>query len=178
MFKNTRTNYGSIAKFFHWSMAMLMVVIFVIGFTMINMSRSKVMFILYDLHKSTGLLLFVLVSFRLIWLRFNVKPQYPNVAIWQKWLAIGNVYALYLLMVIMPVSGVLTSTLSNHSITFYYLFSLPALGNNVAASQFFTLVHEYAAYTLLAVFGLHVVGAMYHHFVLKDDVLRRMLPSS
>ncbi len=81
---------------------------------------------------------------------------------------------LYILMLAMPITGFLSSTLANHAITFYGLFTILPLANNHTASRFFSKSHEIASYLLIMFFALHVIGAFYHHFFLKDDVLIRM----
>ncbi len=68
MLKNSTTVYGTIAKFFHWFMALLIIGMFIVAYTMINIPTSHFSDILFNLHKATGLLLFGLVTLRIGWL--------------------------------------------------------------------------------------------------------------
>jgi cytochrome b561 len=123
--KNTSTMYGLVAKFFHWLMAGLIIGMFMVAYTMINIPSSNFSALLYRLHKATGLLLFSLVILRLLWRFINIEPKLPpSIPYWQIQLAKLNITALYLLMLAMPLTGFLTSTLGNHIISFYGIFML------------------------------------------------------
>jgi cytochrome b561 len=175
MMKNTRNTYGELAKFFHWLMALLLIGMYLVAYTMINISKSNFSDSLYDLHKATGLLLLGLVVLRLLWRVFNLQPALPkSVPIWQHYAAKWNIIGLYLLMFAMPITGFLASTLANHPITFYGLFTILPLANNYTESEFFSKSHEILSYFLIIFFALHVIGAFYHHFFLKNNVLIRM----
>lgn len=174
MTKNTLSSYGHIAKFFHWLMAILFIGMFVVAYIMINISKSDFRYSLYDLHKATGMLLFGLFALRLCWRLFNPKPSLPNMHHWQRIAAKCNIIVLYALMLLMPVSGFLTSTLGGHDISFYGIFIISPLAHNKSASAFFSDAHEILSYLLIAGFALHIIGSLYHHYILKDDTFRRM----
>ena len=109
MLKNTRTTYGGVIKFFHWTMAMLFIGMFGVAYTMTNISPSPVRSVLYDVHKATGLLLFGFFTLRLIWRLMQVQPEVPvSMPLWQKRAAAWNIFALYTVMLLMPVTGFLT----------------------------------------------------------------------
>lgn len=154
-------------------MALLFFGMFAVAYVMINISKSDFRLSLYDLHKSTGVLLLLLVFLRLFWQAINTKPDLavPN---WQRQIAKWNIRTLYVLMFVMPITGFLTSTLGNHIISVYGLIKISPLANNKAASLFFSNAHELLSFLLIAVFILHLLGALYHHFILKDDVLKRI----
>jgi cytochrome b561 len=169
MLKNTVTVYGSVAKFFHWLMAVLIIGMFMVAFTMINIPVSHFSDILFSLHKATGLLLFGLLILRLAWRFINKTPKLPpSIPLWQRQLAKFNITALYLLMLAMPLTGFFMSTLGDHAISFYGIFTIPPLADNQLVSKFFAKAHEILAYLLIASFTLHVIGAFYH------PVLQRM----
>jgi cytochrome b561 len=174
MLKNTSTTYGSVTKFFHWLMVILLISMFIFGYTMTSMNTDT-KYSLYDIHKATGLLLFALVTLRLSWRWINPQPPLPNtVARWQKVIAKLTIGLLYLCMFFMPITGYLTSTLGNHDISFYGLFVLSPLANNHQASEFFAGAHEWVSYLLIFAFSMHILGTLYHHFMLKDAVAERM----
>lgn len=169
MLKNTSAVYGSVAKFFHWLMAGLIFVMFIIAYMMINIPSSSFSDSLFNVHKATGLLIFGLLILRLTWRFINKTPKLPpTIPLWQRQLAKFNITALYLLMLTMPLTGFFMSTLGDHAISFYGIFTIPSLANNQPWSKFFAKAHEILAYILMASFGLHVIGAYYH------PVLQRM----
>lgn len=178
MLKNTIAGYGQVAKLFHWLMAALFVGMYIVAYIMINISRSDFSLSLYALHKATGLLLLTLVLLRLLWRLSNIQPDMTHVPKWQHWAARGNIFGLYILMLVMPITGILTSTLGGHDISFYGIFTISALGNNKDASTFFGQAHELFSYLLIACFVLHVLAALYHHYFLKDNIFKRILFST
>jgi cytochrome b561 len=174
--KNSKDHYGSVARWLHWGMAILFVMMFGVAYIMINIPKSDFRLSLYNLHKATGLLLFDLFMIRIVWRFLNIQPEEPQgLPLWQRLSAKSNVWLLYLLMIVMPVSGFLTSTLGGHDVMFYGIFTIPPFGHDPGLSAFYASAHEILSYVLIAVFALHVLGAGYHHFRLKDDVLVRML---
>lgn len=173
MLKNTASHYGRVAQLIHWAMAALFIGMYTVAYIMINIDRSPFRFTLYDLHKATGLLLLMLVTLRLIWRLTNLDPALQHhMPAWQKRAARLNIMFLYFCMFFMPISGVLTSTTGGHEIKFYNLFSISPLMTNAPASAFFSGVHEWLSWGLVALFSVHVLAALYHHYYLKDDVLR------
>jgi cytochrome b561 len=179
MLKNTTSSYGYITKLFHWLMALMFIAMFTVAYIMINISKSDFRYSLYDFHKATGLLLFGLVALRLSWRAINVQPTLAtSVPRWQHQAARWNIAALYLLMFAMPITGFLTSTLGGHDISFYTIFTIAPLAQNKSLSEFFSQAHEILFYLLIIAFTFHVIGSFYHHYFLKDDVLKRMWLSS
>ncbi|MGC1853921.1 MAG: cytochrome b [Candidatus Aquirickettsiella sp.] len=169
MLKNSTTVYGTIAKFFHWFMALLIFGMFIVAYTMINIPTSHFSDVLFNLHKATGLLLFGLVTLRISWRFINRTPKLPpSIPYWQRQCAKLNIIALYLFMLAMPLTGFFMSTLGNHAISFYGIFTVLPLADNQLVSKFFAKAHEILAYLLIVSLTLHVIGAFYH------PVLQRM----
>jgi cytochrome b561 len=84
---------------------------------------------------------------------------------------------LYLLILAQPVSGWMMSSAANYPVTFFGLFQFPAIVRpNEGAHEAYEEVHELLFTTIVVVATLHVLAALYHHFIQKDDTLRRMLP--
>lgn len=175
MLKNTGEKYGHIAKYLHWIMALLFVLMFIIAYIMINIPKSAFRLSLYDLHKSTGFLLFFLFVSRLGWRMINVQPSLPSSLLkWQQWIAKLTTVSLYILMCLMPMTGFLTSTLGGHDITVYHLFTISPLAHHPGASEFFSQLHNILSYLLIGIFTLHVIGALFHYYFLKDNILQRI----
>src|SRR5690606_36471847 len=125
MLKNTKNNYGWLAKMFHWVVAVLMLTLLGVGLYMASLPENDPnrMFF-YWLHKSTGVFVLTLVVLRLSWRWQNKVPEPPlNMPKWQKFAARSNHYTLYVLMVIMPLSGFMMSSFGGHPVDVYGLFT-------------------------------------------------------
>src|SRR3990167_10192373 len=178
MIKNTYHAYGHLTKILHWMMAIAFIVMFGIAYIMTNIDKSGFRDALYDFHKATGILLFILAICRLVWRSVNVNPTLPDtICTWQRQAAKYNIILLYLVMFFMPVTGFLTSTLGGHPISFYSVIVLAPLAEDPAVSLFFSNAHEIISYLFIAAFSMHVLGSLYHHYFLKDGLLRRMWAS-
>ena len=174
MLTNTKNSYGTIAKLLHWGMALLFIGMFIVAYIMINITKSPFRYSLYDLHKATGLLIFALFAIRLGWKSVNIRLKPESFNRFQIRAAKINIALLYFLMFAMPASGFLTSMLGGHDVTFYHLFTITPFYLNNAGSEFFSSVHEYLSYILIAAFSLHVIATIYHHFFLRDNTFNRM----
>lgn len=160
--KNNVDSYGLIAKAFHWSMAILIVFMFVTIYSpkYLNLtSQTKGTF--YFMHKSTGVLLLFLVCLRLVWRLANISPSH-NFPLWQALLARINFIWLYFLMFAMPISGMAMSRLGGKSVPFYGLFTIDSLPKNEHLSSLFFQAHQICSYLLLACIFFHILGAIYH----------------
>ncbi|MDF3033299.1 MAG: hypothetical protein K0R76_253 [Alphaproteobacteria bacterium] len=179
MLRNTPDSFGSITKIFHWFMAFCIVGMLTVGWVMGNVESSPTKMMLYGLHKSTGVIILLLALLRLTWRLLNPIPQLPSsLHPWHHYIAKLSPLALYTLLFLMPLSGFALSQAAGYPIKVYNLFTLPAiLPKNIDLSKTAVLVHKYGAFILIGVLALHVIAALYHHFILKTNVLQRMLPS-
>ena len=176
--KNTFERYGVVAKGFHWLMALLIVVVLAIGLYMADMDNSPDKFRLYGLHKSTGIMVLFLAVFRLGWKLANVAPILPvHMRKIEVFLARCGHAALYMFMFVMPLTGWIMSSAAGFPVSVYGWFVLPDLiAPNKEIAQEIKELHELAAWVLMAIVSLHVIAALLHHVVHKDNILRRMLP--
>lgn len=177
-FKNTRTRYGLVAITLHWLVALTVIGLAILGLWMVDLSyyspyyRSAPFW-----HKSIGLTLFAVLLLRLLWRGFNPRPAHlPNHKRWELGLA-GVVHVLlYLLLFVIVLSGYLISTETGQGISFFGWFEVPALITGLTAqADRAGLVHYWVAIAVLVLAGLHALGALKHHFIDRDDTLRRML---
>jgi len=174
--KNTAAHFGVISIFLHWLIALLILGQITLGLIMtrIPVSAQKLMF--YGWHKEFGALIGMLVLVRIGWRIYNVNPSLGSLPAWERFAARSVHYVLYVLMVIVPLTGWLMSSAAGLPVSFFGLFTLPDLIQaNEAQRQLFVTIHSYLAYTLLAVIGLHTAAALKHHFIDRDDILKRML---
>lgn len=179
MLKNTTNSYGVVAKTFHWLIALAIVGMLTVGLIMVDMEPSPTKMTLYGLHKATGALILILVILRLSWRLLNPVPQLPKTLTpWHHRLAKLSPLALYTLLFLLPLSGYTLSVSAGYPINVYGLFTLPSLfPKNLEVSKIAVEIHKYGAFAFIGILVLHISAAFYHHFILKTNVLRRMLPS-
>lgn len=177
MLKNSINSYGSITKTFHWLIAVLVMGMLIMGFFLEDMPKS-IRSNMIGLHKSIGLTILLLIVTRLIWRFVNPTPVLPiTVARWEQ-IAARFVHILfYILLVLMPISGWVMSSLGLHPVFFLGLFNvtLPLAKNETLGNYFFN-AHAVIAWIIIGLLVLHIGAALKHHFFDKNNVLLRMLP--
>ncbi len=167
-------SYGSIAKFLHWMIALLIVTNYILGITLDDTG-----FRFITIHKQLGLTILFLVVLRILW---RVCSRYPNMAgelsLFEKFAAKSGHMVLYVLMLAIPVFGILMVEAKGYPLQFCGLFNIPVLVSpqTHSVSHQLKLVHEYLAHTIIIFAAFHALFALYHHFISKDSVLLRMLP--
>lgn len=179
--KNTKNHYGLVSILLHWFMAVLIIGLLALGLYMVtlpdvgfNTLKIKLIF----LHKELGVLVLTLVIFRLMWRLCNVTPLLSaHIPPWQKFAARTVHFALYGFMFAQPITGWLMSSAAGIPMTFLGLFELPTLVSpNIYRMQLFIEIHKWLAYGLIAVICIHIIAALMHYFLDKDDTLQKMLP--
>lgn len=175
---NSKTQYGSITILIHWLMAMLIIGLLALGLYMVRLPLSMEKLKLFGWHKEYGFLAFFLVIFRIAWRATNVTPALPPyLPDWQKITARAVHYVFYLFMFFIPLTGWLLTSSAGFPVSFFGLFVMPDLiSANESYRVWFTQIHLWLSYALIAFILLHSAAALQHHFINKDDVLRRMLP--
>lgn len=175
---NTKTQWGWIAQIFHWGMFFLILGQLTLAWIMTELEGSPLKMSLYTWHKQIGLTLLFIVFLRLWWREVNLVPKKSKKAPqWSWFLSLANIWILYFIMFSLPLSGLLMSILGGHSVNYFDLFTISPLmeGPNVFA-KFFHAAHHWIPYTLYLFVTLHILGAIFHHFIVKDDILIRILP--
>ena len=172
--KNTTETYGLLAKLLHWLVALMIVGLVIAGLTFTSMERGPDRAQVTMMHKSMGLLLLLLMTLRLLWKFANPAPaDPPGTPRWQNLAARLVHWGLYAAVFFQLTIGLLVA--GQRPIPFFGLFEFgPLLAENEPQHELFEELHE-AGWVIIAVLaGVHVLAALYHHFVKKDDVLRRM----
>jgi cytochrome b561 len=172
---NTSSAYGSIAKSFHWGMAAIFIGLFIGAYIMMDMPSSEPKFFIYGIHKSFGVLALILAAARLIWKFFSISPApATRTPLWQILMAKMAHFGLYILMFAMPMSGYVMSTAGGHPVKLFGL-ELPALiSQNPELAKMARNGHTWISYAILALVSAHIIGALYHHWIRKDDTLKSM----
>ena len=171
-------HYTATAKGLHWLMALLIFGLLALGFYMADLPLSPEKLQYFSWHKWAGVTVFLLVWLRLAWRVTNRPPAYPlSMNGMQQFLAHAGHLALYALMLVIPVSGWLMSSTKGVQTVWFGVLPLPdLLGRDKELGKQLAELHSALNIGLLALIGIHAAAALLHHLVLKDDILRRMLP--
>ncbi|MEM9783497.1 MAG: cytochrome b [Pseudomonadota bacterium] len=181
---NTREGWGLVHRLMHWAAAIVILFQLAMGLYMVNVVTD-----LYDrfaytqTHKSWGFVAFVLVLARIAWRWKNPRPDPVEMPRWQHTASEGAHIALYVLMIVLPVSGWLMSSASPLQDLYgvknmvFGVFELPDpfVPGSDPLDKALKAVHFYAGIAMLLIIGVHVAAAMKHHFVDRDGLLRRMV---
>ena len=178
MLKDTTAQYGWVTIVIHWLMAAVILGLFTLGWYMVDLTYYDSLYrTLPFIHKSVGILLAGIFLFRFVWKIINpsTKPV-PGTSPLEQLAAKLVHWLFYLLITLTVVSGYLISTADNSSISVFDIFRVPATITGIPEQEDNAgLVHEILAYILMAMVVLHAAAALKHHFINRDQTLRRML---
>jgi cytochrome b561 len=176
--RNSSTQYGSLARFLHWAIAVLVLVTIPIAWTMLRVGEGPLQDRLFDVHEWIGLTIFALAVVRLVWRLVEKPPPLPaSVPPGRALLAHLNHWLLYLLLFLMPVTGYLSVVAGGYPLNFLGIVNVPRLvAKNEAFGKFTENAHLALQYAVYALVIIHVAAALHHHLVQRDGVLRRMWP--
>lgn len=174
--------YTSVAKTLHWIIALMIIVQIPAGIVMHNLAFSDTKFLMYQMHKSFGLVVLMLSLFRLYWrLTHKVPPLPDGMKGWEKAAARFTHVAFYALIIGIPLTGWLMVSASTTGIPTKLFFVLPVPHFPVPVSEAleatFAGLHELLAKATIGLIVLHIGAAMKHHFVERDRTLLRMVPN-
>lgn len=197
--RNTERGYGAVAKSFHWIIALAVIGMLAVGYTMVHVMEkySDLQISTYQVHKAVGVTVLGLVLLRLLWRWVNRTPALPeNMNIVERAGARATHWGFYVLLIAQPVSGLLMQAAfpfrdsASPWILKWFPF-LRAVPTDAKLSDFlpgtspeldislydaFKAIHFTLSFVILGFLILHVLAALRHHIVKKDDTLRRMLP--
>jgi cytochrome b561 len=167
--------FGTIAKVLHWTTFLLLLGSFGLGLSMVGLPLSPRKLEVYSWHKWVGVTVFLVTLLRL---RLHPAPPYPAARpAWQKVGARLSHGTLYGLLLVMPISGWVMSSALGISTVYLGLLPLPdPVAPDRELGQSLILVHNVLGLALAALIALHIAAAIYHHFVLRDEIMRRMMP--
>ena len=182
--KNSATQWGSLAKWLHWSIAILIIAALVCAIWAdqldpdIESHRPIWLWLILRLHKPIGFTALVLIVIRVAWTLANIRPALPASMTRHEILASKAVHvALYALMLIVPITGWFMSQYADSTINYFGLFEVPNVVDpsreNVGRLH---PIHTRLGLVLAALVLLHIAAALYHEFRRKDGVLTAMLP--
>lgn len=161
----------------HWGTAALIIAGFALGEYMGDLAVSPMKLRLYSYHKWLGVTVFTLAVVRLAWRAFHAPPPFPQkMPSWERAGALAAHALLYALLFAIPVVGWLGS--SAHGFQTVYLGVVPIpdlLAKNKELAELLEEVHEQLNHALFLIVAAHIGAALKHHFIDKDDILRRMI---
>lgn len=170
--------YTRTAMSLHWLIALMLFGMFAFGLYMVELPLSPQKLKFYSYHKWAGVTVFLLVLARLAWRITHRPPALPaEMPAWQVTAAKAGHHLLYLLMVIVPLSGWLMSSAKGFQTVWFGVLPLPdLLAKDEALGEALLLTHRLLNWFFMLVVAGHVVAALKHHFIDRDGLLSRMLP--
>lgn len=170
------TTYTPVAKGLHWLMAVLILGTLVLGLYMTGLPLSPQKLQLYSWHKWAGVTIFLLVWFRLAWRVTHLPPSPPEtLSPRMRRVAHAGHALLYGLMIAIPLSGWLMSSAKGFQTVWFGVLPIPDLiGRDRELGDLLQTVHKAFTVALMLTLAGHIAAALWHHFVLKDDTLRRI----
>ena len=174
--------YNLLSRVLHWLIALLIFALFAVGLYMTGLAdddpaRGNI----YALHKATGFMVLWLVVLRIVWTAVLTRAPAPPTELPARDVKIQKavIGILYLLIIIVPLSGFLMSTFFGYPVNFYGLFEVPLIfDKNKELAEVFEEIHEVGVWVLMAFVTLHMLGAIKHRLADPNgptDVLKRML---
>ena len=195
--KQTPSRYTKTAIVLHWLIAIFIALMFVLGWFMAELPKEAPKQLAYDifdlgvytwqlaeeasprtfyfnLHKSLGLSVLALIVLRVLWRITHTPPaalsSYKAI---EKKVATATHHSLYLLMLAVPVTGLIMAINSKYGVKWFGIDVIAGLDNK-PVRDFFECTHEFVGIVLLVLIGIHLLGALKHKFIDKDDTMSRM----
>jgi len=174
--KNTTSEFGSISKLLHWFVAIGIFALIWFGLEQAGMEKGPDRSAVRAIHSSIALVVFGLMSIRLIWRLMNEVPAHPyNMPSWQKLSATLVHWGIYVAVFVQLVAGPMTVATGGNRVPFFGLFSIPLpIAENHDNHEFWEEVHKFTWKIVALLLVVHVLASLYNHFIAKNDVLRRM----
>ncbi len=171
-------SYGTVTRLFHWITALVLFVQIPAGIAMTSEAIPSLNDALFILHKGMGSVFLVLVFARVVWkLTYPVPALLPQTPILQRRIASLTHGLLYLLLVVLPISGYIRTIGDGYPIELLDAMNIPPLVSGIPeiARQMLVL-HKFSAYLLTALIAVHIATAVHHGLVMGDGVMARIWP--
>jgi cytochrome b561 len=173
-----KDGYPASSKWLHWAVAASVLTTIPVALTMNRIGEGPLQDTLFNLHKSLGVLILLLMILRLInRLMVGAPEPDPSIAGWQKGVSSAVHWMLYALLFAMSIVGYVANSAYGTTTPFFGLFELPMIiDKNEALSEKLFAFHKYTGWFVGILVLIHVGAALQHHLIHRDNVLRRMLP--
>jgi cytochrome b561 len=176
--RNTRDRWGAVSQLLHWLIVALIAIQAALGLIGLILPVGMEKLAVLARHKSVGITILGLAAFRLTWRWLNPTPPLPgNLEPYERFLARFTHAALYVLIFALPLTGWIMSSARGFPVSWFNLYRLPDLvPKSEPLFNAMVITHASLAVALALIATVHIAAALKHHYVLKDDTLRRMLP--
>jgi cytochrome b561 len=178
--KPKRGVFDQATRLMHWLTAGLVLLVFVLAFS-IDLATSRAFHTVFlQLHRSVGLTVWVVTLFRLAWRQVAKYPDWPSdMSQTMRITAMASEYGFYALLLAQPILGILQTNAHGDHVNLFLIGQLPALiQKNRPLAQHLLTAHRAVGFSLLGLIALHVSAALFHHFWRRDDTLSAMLPAA
>jgi cytochrome b561 len=174
--KNSSTEYGSLAKALHWLVAIGLFALIYLGLEQADMDRGDERSRIRFIHASIATITLILMTVRIVWRFMNDTLAHPDgMPGWQRMSSSIVHWGLYITVFAQLFAGAMMTGTGGRGIPVFNLFSIPIpVAENHDAHEWWEGVHEFAWKPVAFLLIVHVLAALYNHFVVKNDVLRRM----
>lgn len=176
MMKNSASQYGAVAKSFHWLLFLMLTFSVIAGNFLASLPKGAEKMQAAGMHKSFGVVILTLVILRLVWRLINETPRLPDATTPREAFAAKAMHwGLYVLMFAQPLSGIMMTQSAGFPVSIFGLFEFPVfLAKDPELAKTFHSIHGTVWMLLvIAVLG-HAGAALHHHFIKKDNVLKQM----
>lgn len=169
------SRYTGVAVTLHWTIAALLVVAFTLGWVMTDLEVSPLKLRMFNWHKWVGVTILLCVIARLLWRLTHKPPAMLPMPALQRMAAKSIHAAIYIVLLLLPVSGWVYSNAAGYQVVYLGLVPLPNLvTKNKEVADVLMERHEFLGWCLLVLALLHIAAALKHHFVDRDTTLKRM----
>jgi len=174
----SRQRYGAVTQLFHWLTVLLVATAYILS---PGGSEARVYAAAADgarqLHETVGMVLLALVLLRIVWRLFEPTPDAAPMAVWMKLAAKAAHWALYALLLAIPATAIAGAWLEAHPLSLLGIGDMaPMLVENHALGANVADIHTILGNAIIWLAGVHAAAALFHHYVVRDNTLRSMLP--
>ncbi len=172
-------NYNLVARAMHWISALAIIGLFAVGLWMVDLSYYSEWYrTAPHYHRSIGILLAIVTVARIAWKHITASPKAEGKAYEVAAAKLAHA-VMYVLLITIFITGYLISTSDGRGIEVFNWFTVPGAGELFPnQSDLAGEIHFYSAWAVILIAGLHALAALKHHFIDKDNTLRKMLGAS
>jgi cytochrome b561 len=176
--RSSRLRYGAVAQLFHWLTVVLVGTAYMVS---PGGREERIYSAAFDVarqtHETIGILLFGLVLLRIVWRLLEPTPEAPPMAPWMRYSATAAHLGLYALLLAIPLTAIAGAWLEAHPLTLFGIGDVgPLLPQAHDLGQSIADIHTILGNIIIWLAGLHAAAALFHHFILRDNILTSMLP--
>ncbi len=162
-------------RFMHWFMALYVFFMLIAGFSMKRLFSEPFKWTVYPVHKAFGLCFLVLILMRLLMRHKSIIPKYSKKIQKFKFFSISVHHSMYLLMLLMPITGYVMSSASNKAINIFSIHIPLLIKKSPYIATMSSKLHTVFSFLIVILIALHIVGTLYHLIFDKENLFKRMI---